>query len=73
MKQTEVNVFGNLFHHDGFNRKAQKNAKQPKIDETRESPGERVRVFRFISRVSRSLSLFLIFIVGTTTLKKVIL
>jgi hypothetical protein len=71
--QTGVNVFGNLFHHDGFDGKARKNAKHAKIDETRESHGERVRVFRFISRVSRALSLSLIFIVGTTTLKKVIL
>jgi hypothetical protein len=53
-----------VVHHDGFDGKGQKNAKHAKIDETRESPGERVRVFRFISRVSRSLSLFLIFVVG---------
>jgi hypothetical protein len=50
--------------HDGFDGKAQQNAKHAKRDETRESPGARVRVFRLISRVSRSLSLFLILIVG---------
>jgi hypothetical protein len=48
-----------VVHHDGFDGTAQKNAKHAKIDETRESPGARVRVFRFISRVSRSLLIFL--------------
>jgi hypothetical protein len=49
--------------HDEFDGKAQKNAKHAKRDETREYSGERVRVFRLISRASRSLSLFLIFTV----------
>jgi pyruvate kinase len=68
--QVRSSAISLVLHHDEFNGKNKKNAKQAKIGETRENIGERVRVLCFISRASRSLSIFLIFIVEDTGMRK---